>query len=249
MKVMLTPASLNLQFSFDSEKGGVKWKDKREEEGEGEEEGKEERERERETKTTPTSRKPNNEKERKMEGQHLNNTWANNPSMNSTDSVASLYPLKILVAEDNEMNTRLISRILKRMGYVDVEFVENGKQVCDLLQVRDFDYILMDIQMPIVDGIECTKQIRAQYGSAWPFIVSLTANTLPSNEIRCINAGMNVFLTKPIQLHLLHKSFQSAFHIKSGLPPNRNNIHPDNNLSKSTSTMLCLSNEFTSSSE
>jgi len=112
---------------------------------------------------------------------------------------------------------RLISRILMKMGYFDVEYVENGQQVLDVLQIRTFDYIMMDVQMPFVDGIECTKQIRGRYGSTWPFIVSMTANALPSNKIRCLDAGMNLFLTKPVQLNLLRESFQSAFQMKSQL--------------------------------
>ncbi len=104
--------------------------------------------------------------------------------------------LSILVAEDNHTNQKLIARLLEKMGHKTV-IVENGEEACQQVQTDNFDIILMDMQMPVMNGIDATRRIR-QAGSTDLPIIALTANAFTSDRDACIEAGMNGFLTKPI---------------------------------------------------
>ena len=107
---------------------------------------------------------------------------------------------KILVAEDDFANQRVASLFLKKLGY-EVEIAENGHQAVELAQSKPFRLILMDCQMPVMDGFEATKQIRASEGPNKDIpIIALTANVVCGVNGDCINAGMNDILNKPVQL-------------------------------------------------
>jgi CheY-like chemotaxis protein len=104
----------------------------------------------------------------------------------------------ILVAEDNESNYILMTYILKRDYQIDR--AHNGQEAVDMVNQGNYDLVLMDIKMPIMDGLEATKAIRRsslQDAKTIP-IVALTADIEPSNEQRCFEAGMNACLRKPI---------------------------------------------------
>jgi CheY-like chemotaxis protein len=112
--------------------------------------------------------------------------------------LAEKYPLRILVAEDNPINQQLALVILTKMGYTP-EFVENGKGVLSKLQEKKIDLILMDIQMPEMDGLEATRIIRNGSGPQ-PVIIAMTANAMAGDKDECLAEGMNDYLAKPVDL-------------------------------------------------
>jgi light-regulated signal transduction histidine kinase (bacteriophytochrome)/ActR/RegA family two-component response regulator len=106
---------------------------------------------------------------------------------------------RILVAEDNAVNQMVIEGMLRAEGF-DVQIAESGERLLELLQERPPDVILMDCHMPGIDGYETTARIRQFAGPVGRVpIVALTANTLPEERQRCLDAGMNDYLSKPIQ--------------------------------------------------
>jgi signal transduction histidine kinase/ligand-binding sensor domain-containing protein/DNA-binding response OmpR family regulator len=121
----------------------------------------------------------------------------------STD-FALQYPYRILVAEDIPINQKLITWILNKLGY-QPELANNGLEVLEIMKAKPCDVILMDLQMPEMDGLEATRIIRQTYG-AKPAIIALTANALSEDRDNCLKAGMNDYITKPINLELLTKS-------------------------------------------
>ncbi|MDO9121371.1 MAG: response regulator, partial [Anaerolineaceae bacterium] len=111
--------------------------------------------------------------------------------------------LRILLAEDNEVNQHLMLRILARIGY-DAVLAKTGIQVLNKMDREDFDIILMDIQMPEMDGLTATKLIRAHYASEkQPRIIALTAESSAEGRERYLSAGMDDVLTKPVQIDAL----------------------------------------------
>jgi signal transduction histidine kinase/ActR/RegA family two-component response regulator len=107
-------------------------------------------------------------------------------------------PLRLLVAEDNPVNQRVTQRMLKRLGYA-ADLVENGREALDAVERCDYDVVLMDVQMPELDGLEATRRLRARpEDRLW--IIALTAHALDEDRRQCLAAGMNDFLSKPIQL-------------------------------------------------
>ncbi len=118
---------------------------------------------------------------------------------------------KILVVEDNAVNQRLIQRLLSKYGY-QYDLAENGLVALEKIKKDEFDLVLMDVQMPEMDGITATKAIRKmddERKRSVP-IIALTANALSEDKERCLEAGMNGFLTKPIRNEELKKAL-SAF--------------------------------------
>ncbi len=109
------------------------------------------------------------------------------------------YPLRILIAEDNPINLQLIVFLLKKIGYVP-DTVGNGKEALDALEKQSYDMILMDIQMPEMDGLEATRRIVQKYApDERPFIIAMTANALPEDRQKCFAAGMDDFASKPLK--------------------------------------------------
>jgi len=108
------------------------------------------------------------------------------------------YPMKILVAEDNVFNQQVIFHILDKMGYKP-DMAENGQQTIEAAQKKPYDIILMDMQMPEVDGLEATRVIRKTL-QRQPIIIALTANSMQGDQEECLNAGMNDYITKPVHL-------------------------------------------------
>jgi signal transduction histidine kinase/FixJ family two-component response regulator len=129
--------------------------------------------------------------------------------------------LDILVAEDNHTMQVLISKLLLRRGY-RADIVCNGKEAVEAVQKKRYDLVLMDMNMPEMDGISATAAIRALPGSesAIP-IIALTANTLVGARETCLAAGMDSFLTKPIQLDALHQEIRRWGLVKRNRPYDR----------------------------
>jgi signal transduction histidine kinase/DNA-binding NarL/FixJ family response regulator len=111
---------------------------------------------------------------------------------------AAIRRAHILVAEDNPVNQEVVRAMLARLG-MQVTTVDSGARALEAMQAQPFDLILMDCQMPVMDGLEATRCIRAlPRDSARIPILALTANSLPEDRLRCLDAGMDDFLTKPI---------------------------------------------------
>jgi two-component system sensor histidine kinase RpfC len=117
--------------------------------------------------------------------------------------VASRRPLSVLVAEDKRTNQMVIAKILDRAGH-RVTLVDNGEAALDVLETQEFDLVLMDVNMPVMNGIEATKLYRfAALGRPRVPIVALTADATEEVRRRCEEAGMDACLTKPIEPHRL----------------------------------------------
>jgi two-component system sensor histidine kinase/response regulator len=114
---------------------------------------------------------------------------------------AESFPMRILIAEDNAINQQLIRHILEKLGY-PVEMTENGQETVDRVAQQDFDLILMDVQMPVMDGLEATRNIRRTHPTN-PVIIALTADAQEEDRQECLAAGMQDFLSKPMQLDKL----------------------------------------------
>lgn len=110
--------------------------------------------------------------------------------------------LRILVVEDNNMNQVIAGRIFKKIGY-SVDFADNGALALEKLEKQQYDLIFMDIQMPVMDGLQATKLITEMYGDKAPPVIAMTANVLSENEAECREAGMKDFLSKPFTIDRL----------------------------------------------
>ncbi|MBS1744576.1 MAG: response regulator [Bacteroidetes bacterium] len=111
------------------------------------------------------------------------------------------YPLSILLAEDDDINQQISLRLLEKLGYA-ADLAHNGKEALDMVSERNYDVVLMDVQMPEMDGFEATKMIRVCLDTQ-PFIIALTASAMAGDKERCVQAGMNDYLCKPIRLNEL----------------------------------------------
>lgn len=118
-----------------------------------------------------------------------------------SDNFAIKYPMDILLAEDNIINQKLALRVLGKLGYNPV-LANNGKEAVQKLLEHDYHIVLMDVLMPEMDGLEATRYIR-RYHEHQPAIIAMTANALPDDKSVCLQAGMNDYITKPIDLKVL----------------------------------------------
>jgi CheY-like chemotaxis protein len=121
-------------------------------------------------------------------------------------------PLEIHLAEDNLINQKLATRVLNKLGY-SIDIAENGKIVIDMLGEKNYDIILMDVQMPEMDGLEASKYIR-QANMKQPVIIAMTANAMPEDREACLQAGMNDYISKPINLEILVEKLKENYNMK-----------------------------------
>ena len=120
-------------------------------------------------------------------------------------------PLRILLAEDNVVNQKLASRLLEKHGH-NVVTAANGRQALERLENESFDLVLMDVQMPEIDGFEATATIRKKEeatGTHLP-IVAMTAHAMQGDKERCLAAGMDGYLSKPLNVKELLAVVQSV---------------------------------------
>lgn len=132
---------------------------------------------------------------------------ASQHSLSVTDSdkeMASLYPLKLLVAEDNLINQKLISRMLKKLGYT-MDLANDGQEALGMARSQPYDLILMDMRMPKMDGLESAQKILSDPLIVHkPFIVSSSANAMHEDKMACEDVGMeSIHLTKPFKIEQL----------------------------------------------
>jgi CheY-like chemotaxis protein len=121
-------------------------------------------------------------------------------------SFAEKYPARILVVEDQPMNQKIARMMLEKLGY-QADVAENGQEALALAAEGDYGIILMDLQMPIMGGIEATQEIRSDFLlEEQPTIIAMTGHALSGVRESCREAGMNDFLTKPVGLEELRES-------------------------------------------
>jgi PAS domain S-box-containing protein len=114
-------------------------------------------------------------------------------------SFASTHPLRILLAEDNVVNQKLALRMLEKLGY-RADVVGNGVETIEALERQPYDLLLTDVQMPEMDGLEATRRIVTRWSAAErPWIVGVTAEAMQGDRERCLEAGMDDYVTKPIR--------------------------------------------------
>jgi CheY-like chemotaxis protein len=119
-------------------------------------------------------------------------------------------PLRILLAEDNLLNQKLALKILERMGY-KADVAGTGREVLEAVQRQTYDVVLMDVQMPEMDGLEATRQIRQRWPNpAGPRIIAMTANAMQGDREICLAAGMDDYVSKPIQVTELQAALEHA---------------------------------------
>jgi signal transduction histidine kinase/CheY-like chemotaxis protein len=121
----------------------------------------------------------------------------NPDAVDGISNMASRLPMKILIVEDNPINYRVTERVLSKMGY-KASVVTNGQQGVDITLQHHFDIILMDVQMPVLDGMDATRMIRSR-GGLQPVIVAMTANAMQGDREECIKAGMDDYISKPVK--------------------------------------------------
>ncbi|MCD9014814.1 response regulator [Parachryseolinea silvisoli] len=127
---------------------------------------------------------------------------ATKPAQVLSEEFARKYPLRILIAEDNVVNQKLALRVLDKLGYHNVEVAQNGLETVQKFSSEFYDVILMDVQMPEMDGLEATRRIRAMTGRR-PVIIAMTANAMQGDREICLHAGMDDYVTKPVKLEIV----------------------------------------------
>jgi CheY-like chemotaxis protein len=133
-----------------------------------------------------------------------------NTKQTLTDDFAAKYPLRILLAEDNVVNQRLTIRVLSKLGYKNIDIAQTGLEAIEKFNEQFYEVILMDVQMPEMDGLEATRLIRLkQYHQ--PVIISMTANAMQDDREMCLKAGMDSYISKPIKLEELVGALIKAF--------------------------------------
>ena len=131
----------------------------------------------------------------------------------------NLGKLKILLCEDNVLNQKLASSVIQNFGF-ELDIADNGEEGIDFLSKNKYDLVLMDLQMPVKDGYETTVYIRNKMNSNIP-IIAMTAHSLPGEQERCYNAGMNGYVPKPFKQPVLLKAIKSVISKRGELEQKR----------------------------
>ncbi len=128
----------------------------------------------------------------------------------------ALRGARVLLVEDNTLNQQVATELLEDAGFA-VDVAENGQQAVDRVQAQRFDIVLMDMQMPVMDGVTATRCIRADAAHRDLPIVAMTANAMQSDRDRCLDAGMNGFVSKPIEPSALWRALAQWIVPREGL--------------------------------
>src|SRR5882724_771106 len=131
---------------------------------------------------------------------HINNPFPDKQNTMSilSENFSQQFPLRILVAEDNLINQKIAIKILGKLGYQPA-LARNGKEVLEMVSHEHYDMILMDVQMPEMDGFEATRMLRSCL-EIQPVIIAMTANAMQGDRDACMQAGMDDYISKPIEM-------------------------------------------------
>ncbi|MEE6250425.1 MAG: ATP-binding protein [Bdellovibrionota bacterium] len=147
--------------------------------------------------------------------QNISSTKMNEVEYQLDESFAQKHPLKIAIAEDNMINQMVIEKFLKKLGYHDFSLRDNGHEIVELIKDEEFDVILMDMQMPIMSGVEASIEIIDNDEiKNKPFIIAMTANAMAEDRQACEDAGMRGYIAKPIKIDNVATSLIEAFQEK-----------------------------------
>jgi PAS domain S-box-containing protein len=132
------------------------------------------------------------------------------PPPPAPEAAAPASPLRVLVAEDNAVNQRVVVRMIEKLGY-RADVAATGLEVLAALERQPYDLVLMDVQMPDMDGLAATREIRRRRPDAGrPTILAMTANTRREDEAACLGAGMDGFIAKPVRIEVLRDALAGA---------------------------------------
>jgi signal transduction histidine kinase/DNA-binding response OmpR family regulator len=131
--------------------------------------------------------------------------------------IAAAHPLTILLAEDNVVNQKVAVRMLQRLGY-EPDVAADGSEVLAALERQPYDVVLMDVQMPVMDGVEATAELIARWPEARPHIIAMTANALKGDRERYMAAGMDGYISKPVRLEELARVLSQVAPLEPGNP-------------------------------
>ena len=131
--------------------------------------------------------------------------------------IAQRHPLRILLAEDHKLNQRMTLLILEQMGY-RADVVDNGRAAVEALRRQAYDVVLMDVQMPGMDGIAATQEICREWSINRPRIIAMTASAMQGDRQTCIAAGMNDYITKPLRVEALMQALVNCPGIPATAP-------------------------------
>ncbi len=146
----------------------------------------------------------------------------NTPKRTSWIGMAEEFPMKILLVEDNFLNMQLMGLILKQLGY-EFDVAKNGLEAFDRVIANDFDLVLMDVQMPVLNGLESCRKIRMDENKKDIFIIGLSANVFDEDQRKALESGMDDYLTKPIRLAALAEKLKEFSLRKSQRMEEKNN--------------------------
>jgi len=135
-------------------------------------------------------------------------TFIKQENLDSTYNLANIKKIKILIAEDNIVNQKILLSVLKQIK-LNAEIANNGQEVLDKLANEKFDLVFMDIQMPILDGIKTVEIMRKKNDNT--LVIAMTANAMNEDKDMCINAGMNDYISKPFKKDDLYKLLYKYF--------------------------------------
>ena len=123
------------------------------------------------------------------------------PSASTSDQFAVQYPARILLVDDQPLNHKIVTLFLQRLGYKNVDIANNGQEGVEMVNRGGYDIVFMDLQMPVMGGVEAAKEIRGNFLlKQQPAIIAMTGHALSGVKESCMEAGMNDFLTKPVSL-------------------------------------------------
>jgi PAS domain S-box-containing protein len=126
--------------------------------------------------------------------------------------------LRILLAEDNPVNQRVALGLLKQIGQT-ADSTNNGLEAIKALEAAEYDLVLMDIQMPEMDGLEATREIRRRWpdGPRRPYIIAMTANAMTGDREKCLDAGMDDYITKPVKANRLKTALEQCCELRAAV--------------------------------